>query len=136
MAFGIKLINSCRTALGLKGKTITLSVSKLKNANLGTVASIAFYAVTGVLLIILLPLANYLPHIGLTGVMSLITAYALFMKRSWGKWLVASLFFVVTTMSFLTVYFILFSNLLVSMALILYAVLTWYFTYYVFIKKI
>jgi hypothetical protein len=113
-----------------------LGASKLKNANLGTVASIAFYAVTGVLLLILLPLANYPPHIGLTGVMSLITAYALFMKRPWGKWLVASLFFVVTTISIYTVYFILFSNPLVSIALIVYAVLTWYFTYYVFIKKL
>jgi hypothetical protein len=113
-----------------------LDVSKLKNASLGTVASIAFYTITGLLLLILLPLANYPPHIGLTGMMSLITAYALFMKRPYGKWLVASLFFVITTMSILTAYFILFSNLLVSIALIVYAVLAWYFTYYVFIKKL
>lgn len=113
-----------------------LGASKLKNANLGTLAPIAFYAVTGALFLILLPLANFPPHIGLTGVMSLITAYSLFTKRAWAKWLVAAIFFVATTMSLYTVYFILFSNLLVSVAMIAYAVLTWYFTYYAFIKKI
>jgi hypothetical protein len=113
-----------------------LSASKLKNANLGTLAPIAFYAVTGIVFLILLPLANFPPHIGLTAVMSLITAYGLFTKRSWAKWLVAALFFVATTMSLYTVYFILLSNLLVSVAMIVYAVLTWYFTYYAFIKKL
>jgi hypothetical protein len=103
---------------------------------LGTLAPIIFYAATGILFLILLPLANYPPHVGLTGVLSLITAYALLMKRRWAKWLVAALFFVATTISLYTVYFVLFSNVLVSIGMLVYAVFTWYFTYYAFIKKI
>lgn len=113
-----------------------LGASKLKNAGLGTLASMAFYAITGATFLVLLPLSNYPPHIGLTGLMSLITAYGILSKRSWAKWLVAALFFVATTISLYTVYFILMSNLLVSVLFIAYAVLTWYFTYYAFIKKI
>jgi hypothetical protein len=110
--------------------------SKLKNINMGTLAPIIFYAATGIIFLILLPLANYPPHIGLTAVMSLITAYGLYTKRRWAKWLVGALFFVATTISLYTVYFILLSNVLVSIGLIAYAVITWYFTYYVVIKKI
>jgi hypothetical protein len=115
---------------------LAAAVSKLKNANIGTLAPIVFYAVVGALFLILLPIANFPPHIGLTGVMSLITAYALFKRRAWAKWLVAAIFFVATTMSLYTVYFILLSNWVVSLSMIVYAVLTWYFTYYVLIKKI
>ena len=113
-----------------------LNTAKLKNTPSGTQAAIAFYAAAGVILLILLLFANYPPHIGLTGVMSLITAYALFTKRSWTKWLVAAMFFVVTTLSLVTMYFILLSNPLLSVAMLAYAILAWYFTYYVFIKKI
>ena len=119
-----------------KGTIEVIGASKLKNLSRGTLASIVFYAATGIIFLILLPLANYPPHIAFTGVMSLITAYGLYTKRSWAKWLVGALFFVATTISLYTVYFIILSNILVSIALIVYAVFTWYFTYYVFIKKI
>ena len=111
-------------------------LSALKKVSLTSIAPVAFYAVVGLAFLILLPLAGYPPHIGLIGIVSLITAYALFMKRAWAKWLVAAIFFVATTLSLYTVYFILFSNLFVSLGMIVYAVLTWYFTYYVIIKKI
>lgn len=108
----------------------------LRNAAPVVLASLAFYAITGVLLLILLPLSNFPPHLALTGVVSLLTVYALYMKRSWAKWLVAALFFTVTTMTLYTVAFVIFTNVLVALAMIIYAVLTWYFTYYVFVKKI
>lgn len=113
-----------------------LRVSKLKNLGFGKLALITFYAAAGLLFLVLLPLSNYPPHIGLTGVISLMTAYGLSTKRSWAKWLVAALFFVVTTVTLYTLYSILFSDVPVSVGLIAYAVLTWYFTYYVLIKKI
>jgi hypothetical protein len=112
------------------------SALNLKTANPGTLASLAFYAVTGILLLVLLPLSNYPPHLALTGVVSLITSYALYLKRSWAKWLIAALFFVVTTMALYTVAIVLFSNILVTVGMLVYAVPTWYFTYYAFIKKI
>ena len=108
----------------------------LKNATTGTLASLAFYAATGVVLLVLLPLSNYPPHLALTGIVSLITAYALYMKRSWAKWLIAALFFVNTTMTLYTVAFVIFTNPLVTVGMLAYAVPTWYFTYYAFIKKI
>ncbi len=108
----------------------------LKTANPAVLASLAFYAATGIILLVLLPLSNYPPHLALTGIVSLITAYALYMKRSWAKWLIAALFFSVTTMTLYTVAFVIFSNIIASIAMLAYAILTWYFTYYAFIKKI
>jgi hypothetical protein len=113
-----------------------LGAAKLKDLSFATLAPVAFYTITGILLLILLPLSNFAPHIGLTGVVSLITAYSVFTKRPWAKWLIAALFFVVTTMVLFTVVLVFFSNVLVSLGLLAYAILTWYFTYYAFIKKI
>lgn len=108
----------------------------LRNATPAVFASLAFYAISGIFLLVLLPLSNYPPHLALTGIVSLITVYALYMKRSWAKWLIAALFFTVTTMTLFTVVFVIFSNTLVVVAMIAYAILTWYFTYYAFVKKI
>ncbi len=109
---------------------------QLKNLNIGALAPSIYYAATGIIFFILLPIANYPPHIGFTAIMSLITAYGLYTKRRWAKWLVGALFFVATTISMYTVYFLLLTNVLVSVVMLIYAVLTWYFTYYVIIKKI
>ena len=111
-------------------------VSALRGTNTGTLAAILFYASTGILFLAILPLFNFPPHLGLTGVMSLITAYSLFAKRPWAKWSVAAQFFVVTTMTLFSVYVILLSDALFTASMLAYAVLTWYFTYYVFIKKL
>jgi hypothetical protein len=105
--------------------------SKLKNASIGTIMPIAFYGAVGIAFLVLLPLSNFPPHIGLTGIMNLIVAYGLVKKRAWAKWLIAALLFVATTISLYTVYYILFSNWLASLGLLVYAVLTWYFTYYI-----
>jgi hypothetical protein len=100
----------------------------MKTMGIKALAPIAFYGVAGIILIILLPFANFPPHIGLTGIMSLITAYGLFTKRPWATWLVIALFFVATTLSLYTLYFIIFSNWIVAISMIVYAVLTWVFT--------
>jgi hypothetical protein len=109
--------------------------SKLKTADIKTLAPVAFYGAVGVLFLILLPFANFPPHVGLTGILSLITAYGLFMKRFWATWLVAALFFVATTFSLYTLYYIVFSNWIVGISMIVYAVLTWAFTAYVVLKR-
>ena len=109
--------------------------SALKNASLTTLAPVAFYATAGIVFLILLPLAGFPPHIGLTGVVSLITAYGLFKKRFWAPWLVAALFFVATTFSLYTLYYILFSNWIVGVSMIAYAILTWVFTAYTLLKR-
>jgi SNF family Na+-dependent transporter len=107
----------------------------IKTMGIRALAPIAFYGVVGILFLVLLPFANFPPHIGLTGIMSLITAYGLFMKRSWAKWLVIALFFVATTISLYTLYYITFSNWIVSISMIAYAVLTWVFTVRTLLKE-
>ena len=109
--------------------------SKLKTADVKTLAPVTFYGVVGVLFLALLPFANFPPHIGLTGILSLITAYSLFKKRFWAVWLVVALFFVATTFSLYTLYYIIFSNWIVGISMIIYAVLTWAFTAYVVLKR-
>jgi hypothetical protein len=109
--------------------------SKLKTADVKTLAPVAFYGAVGVLFLALLPLANFPPHIGLTGILSLITAYGLLMKRFWATWLVVALLFVATTFSLYTLYYLMFSNLAVGVSMIAYAVLTWVFTAYTLSKR-
>lgn len=112
--------------------------SKLKNAktlSIATLAPIAFYGLVGVLFLVLLPFANYPPHIALTGIMSLITAYGLFTKRFWAKWLVVALFFVATTISFYTFYYFIFSDWILSVSMIAYVAFTWVFTVRIFSKS-
>lgn len=110
--------------------------SILKNIGFSTIAPVAFYAVVGVALLVLLPIAGFPPHVGLTGIVSLMTAYALFTKRRWATWLVVILLFVATTIALYSLYFILLTSWLASLGLIAYAVLTWYFTYYSLLKRI
>lgn len=98
---------------------------------LGPLLCVAFYGIIGILFFVLLPFNNYPPHVGLTGILSLITAYGLFTKRFWAPWLVAALVFVATAFSLVTLYFTLISDLLVSFILIVYAVLSWLFTIYI-----
>jgi hypothetical protein len=106
----------------------TSKLKTVKTLSIATLAPIAFYGIVGVLFLVLLPFANYPPHIALTGIMSLITAYGLFTKRSWAKWLVAALFFVATTLSLYTLYYVIFSDWIVSASMIAYVAFTWLFT--------
>jgi hypothetical protein len=109
--------------------------AKLKTADISSLAPVAFYGAVGVVLLILLPLTNFPPHVGLTGIMSLITAYGLFKKRFWAIWLVAVLFAVATTLSLYTLFYVGFSDLLTAIGLVTYAVLTWLTTLYIVIKR-
>ncbi len=109
--------------------------SKLKTAGIRTLAPVAFYGAVGIIFLVLLPFANFPPHVGLTGILSLVTAYGIFKKRVWAIWLVAALFAVATTISIYTLYIVQFSNWLVGISMVAYAVLTWAFTAYIMLKR-
>ena len=109
--------------------------SKLKTADFRALVPVVFYGTVGVIFLALLPFANFPPHIGLTGILSLVTAYGIFKKRFWALWLVVALFAVATTFSLYTLYVVAFSNLIVGISMIVYAVLTWTFTFYVVVKR-
>ena len=104
--------------------------TKLKTFKPFQLASIAFYAVTGIILLVSLPLTGYPPHVGFLGILSLITAYSLFAKRGWAPWLVAILFIINTAFTLDTLFSAGFSNILVALSMLAYAVLTWVFTAY------
>ncbi len=105
--------------------------SKFKTMGLGSQLAFAFYAVVGIVFLVLLPFSGYPPHVGLTGILSLITAYGLLMKRFWSVWLVAALFFVANVFSIVILYYTLTTNLLISAGLLVYLVLSWFLSFYV-----
>jgi hypothetical protein len=105
-------------------------ISKLKTENKFSLATIAFYGLAGLILLIMLPLSGFPPHIGLLGMTSLIAAYGLLTRRFWTSWLVVALFFVVTASAIYTLYYIRGTDALASVAMIVYLVLTWFFTVY------
>jgi len=109
--------------------------SKLKIENIGMFAAFVFYAVVGIVCFVLLPMSNIPPHIGIIGILSLITAYGLFRKRVWTIWFVVVLFFVATTFSAYTLYCLLGKDLLLDISVIVYLVLTWVFTAYTATKR-
>ena len=120
--------------LGLKAVKITFK-SKLKTVSAQKLALVVFYGAVGVIFLALLPFANFPPHIGLTGILSLITAYGILKKKTWALWLVVALFAVATTFSLYTLYVFTFTNWVLGASMIIYAVLTWLITFYILLKR-
>ena len=109
--------------------------SKLKTIGIQTLAPTVFYGAVGIIFLALLPLANFPPHIGLTGILSLVTAYGILKKRFWALWLVVALFAVATTLSLYTLAVIAFTNVVVGISMIVYAVSTWVVTLYIVLRR-
>ena len=110
-------------------------MSNLKTAGIRTLVPVAFYSAVGIIFLALLPFANFPPHVGLTGILSLITAYGIFKKSFWAIWLVVALFAVATTIALYTLYIVAFSNWLVGISMVAYTILTWVFTAYIMLKR-
>ena len=109
--------------------------SKLTMKNLPQLASVAFYGVAGVVLLALMAVNGFPPDVALLGLVSVIAAYGLFMRRGWALWLVVALFFVATTFSLFTLYFVVATDALATAGMVAYAVLTWVFTALVIIRR-
>jgi hypothetical protein len=119
----------------VKGGQEVSFISKLKTLGIQTLVPTVFYGAVGIIFLVLLPLANFPPHIGLTGIISLIAAYGILTKRFWALWLVVALFAVATVFSLYTLYVIAFTNVIVSVSMLVYAVLTWFVTLYIVLKR-
>jgi len=104
--------------------------SKLKIGSFSPIslASIAFYGVAGIVFLILMATSGFPPDVALIGIVSVITAYGLLMRRGWALWLVVALFFVVTTFTLYTLYFVVATDAVAAAGMAVYAVLTWIFT--------
>jgi len=109
--------------------------SRLNISDKGIFAAFLFYMIAGILFLVLLPLSNFAAHLGIIGILSLATAYALFQKRSWSIWTIAILFLVNTTFSAYTIYWYFGKDLLYSTGTIAYLALTWIFTIYAANKR-
>jgi hypothetical protein len=109
--------------------------SKLKIESIGMFTAVIFYAIVGIVCFAVLPTANFPPHFGIIGIFSLVAAYGLFRKRVWAIWLVVMLFFIATTVSVVTLYNFLLSDLLLGVSMIAYLILTWVFTVYTAAKR-
>jgi hypothetical protein len=109
--------------------------SKLKVESVGMFAAFVFYAVVGIICFVELPMTNFPPHIGIIGILSLITAYGLLKSRIWALWVVISLLFIATTSSAYTLYFAFEKDVLLDVSMIAYLILTWVFTTYTATKR-
>ncbi|MEM2972319.1 MAG: hypothetical protein QW270_07885 [Candidatus Bathyarchaeia archaeon] len=107
--------------------------SKFKIESIGMFVAFIFYAVAGVICFVVLPMANFPLHVGIMGVLNLITAYGLFKKRFWALWAVVMLFFIVTTFSTFTLLWG--GEFLLIVSAVAYLVLTWVFTAYTAAKR-
>jgi hypothetical protein len=105
--------------------------SKLKIENVGMFTAFVFYAIVGIICFAVLAMVDFgLIHIGIVGVLSLITAYGLLRSRVWAIWVVVALFFIATTFSAYTLYSAFQKDLFLDVSMIAYLILTWIFTAY------
>ena len=110
-------------------------MSKLDIESRGMLATFVFYVAVGIIFIVLLPFANFPPHVGIMGIFSLIAAYGLVRKRSWTIWIVVILFFVGTTFSVYMLNYFLVIDYLLGAGTMAYLILTWIATAYVAAKR-
>jgi hypothetical protein len=132
----VKLINAAVSAYWLKANDRVSIASKLRIDNTGIFATSLFYLIVGIILFVLLPSANYPPHIGVMAILSVITAYGIFRKRNWSLWTVVMLFFIFTTFGILQLYWFFGIDLLFTMGSIALLALTWVFTVYTATKRL
>jgi len=132
----IKFINVVVNAFRLKGGLWMSLKSKLKIENVGMFAAFVFYAVVGIICFAVLAIVDFsLVHIGIIGILSLITAYGLLRSRAWTLWVVVALLFIATTFSAYTFYFAFEKDVLLDVGMIAYLLFTWVFTAYTAAKR-
>lgn len=110
-------------------------ITKLKSFSRVELASVAFYAVAGLIMLVFLPLTGFPPQLAFLGILSLITFYSIFAGRVWASWLVFIMFASATAFSLYTLFSVGFSNFLLGISMIAYAVLTWLVTTYLLLLK-
>ena len=109
-------------------------MSKIRSFSRLELAALAFYFLSGVILLIYLALSGA-PQLGLLGILSLIAVYGIFTKRRWTPWLLIVLLVAASTFSFYTLAVVGFSNALVGASMVGYAVLSWLSALYILLRK-
>lgn len=102
-----------------------------KIENIGLLLTSIFYAAVGIICFVMLATIDYeMVHIGLIGIISLITAYGLIKRRRWALWSAFVLFFTNTTFAASMLYYTIGGDILIDIAMILYLAMTWAATIY------
>ena len=105
--------------------------SKIKFENIGMFTAFTFNVLVGVICMAVLTIIDFrLIHIGLLGILSLITAYGLFMKRKWTLWVLVALFSIAMTFSTYTLYSALGKDVILSIVVLFYLLLSCILTVY------
>lgn len=109
--------------------------SKLKIESAGMLLASIFYLVAGVICFFFLTTNPSLIHIGIIGVLSVITAYGVFSKRFWAFWTATILFFMITAFSTVMLYYFFGTNVIMDLSFMAYLILTWISTAYLASKR-
>ena len=109
--------------------------SRLKSFNRIELASLLFYAVSGIILLVFLPLTGFAPQLALLGILSLVVVYGVSIKSGWAPWLLFILLVAAEAFSLYTLYAVGFSNALLSASMVAYSVLTLLCAGYLLLKK-
>ncbi|MEM3577840.1 MAG: hypothetical protein QXX51_05220 [Candidatus Bathyarchaeia archaeon] len=109
--------------------------SKLKIESTGMLLASVFYLVAGALCFYFLAENLSLIHIGIIGILSVITAYGVFSKRFWAFWTAIILFFMVTMFSAVMLYYFLGTDIILDISFAAYLILTWISTAYLASKR-
>lgn len=114
---------------------VSALASGFKSLNRIELASLAFYIVSGIILLVYLPLTGYAPQLGLLGILSLVVAYSIVTKCGWAPYAIFILLVGASTFSIYTLVSAGFSNALLAVSMIVYAVLTWVFAVYLLLIR-
>lgn len=109
--------------------------SKLKIESTGMLLTAVFYIVAGAFCFYFLATNPSLIHVGIVGILSIITAYGVLSKRFWALWTAITLFFIVTTFSAVMLYYFFGTDLIVDVGFVAYLILTWISTAYLASKR-
>jgi hypothetical protein len=97
--------------------------------------SLIFYIVSGIVLLALLAVSNFAPHLALLGVLSLFTAGIVLIKKGWAVPFVAVQFVTAMVFSLWTIFAVGTGNWPVTVGLVVYAVLDLIATLYLTIWR-
>ncbi|MGB9675588.1 MAG: hypothetical protein ACPL0C_00190 [Candidatus Bathyarchaeales archaeon] len=109
--------------------------SKLKIESTGMLLASVFYLAAGAICFFLLATNPSLIHIGIIGILSVITAYGVFSKRFWALWTATILFFMITVFSAVMLYYFFGTDVIIDLSFVAYLILTWISTAYLASKR-
>ena len=132
----IQKVNILNPTSQHKPRASGMSISdNIKNMNRAQISALGFFVVAGILLLAMLPLSSYPPHLGFLGIVSLITAYSILTKRPWANWLIFILVVINTVFGLYTLSAVGLSNIIVAAASLAYTALTLAITAFLVFKR-